>query len=117
MSSDTEEQQVSAKTYIPSYQLTAWESDANAREMSTSEFIRTMVQAGRKGFGDTPSAGPHPGGSGLERTLQDLLADEPMTLDELLAELERKTEQTLEQCKENGRIEQHLDGRIEWRAE
>ncbi|WP_254862631.1 DUF5805 domain-containing protein [Halovivax gelatinilyticus] len=38
---------VAVKTYVPQYQKQEWERDASAMEMSTSEFVRTMVQAGR----------------------------------------------------------------------
>mgnify|MGYP000627334895 CR=1 FL=1 len=46
--SDTERAVV--KTYVPAYQKAAWVEHAEALDMSQSEFIRTMVQAGRRGF-------------------------------------------------------------------
>lgn len=41
---------------VPEYQLTEWATHADDLEMSTSEFIRSMVQAGRRGFDETTIA-------------------------------------------------------------
>lgn len=38
------------KTYVPAYQKERWQEQADELEMSQSEFVRTMVQAGRRGF-------------------------------------------------------------------
>lgn len=46
---DTERSVV--KTYVPAYQKERWQRQADELEMSQSEFVRTMVQAGRRGFG------------------------------------------------------------------
>jgi hypothetical protein len=46
--SDTERAVV--KTYVPAYQKAAWVEHAEALDMSQSEFVRTMVQAGRRDF-------------------------------------------------------------------
>lgn len=46
-------------TYVPAYQKSAWESHATDLDMSQSEFVRSMVQAGRRGFGvESDSTGP-----------------------------------------------------------
>ncbi|MFQ3293259.1 MAG: hypothetical protein ACI8VE_000321 [Natrialbaceae archaeon] len=45
---DTERSVV--KTYVPAYQKALWQRQAETLEMSQSEFVRTMVQAGRRGF-------------------------------------------------------------------
>ncbi|HKL29079.1 MAG TPA: DUF5805 domain-containing protein [Natrialbaceae archaeon] len=45
---DTERSVV--KTYVPAYQKERWQRQADELEMSQSEFVRTMVQAGRRGF-------------------------------------------------------------------
>lgn len=42
------------KTYVPQYQKEEWAEHADELEMSQSEFVRTMVQAGRSDF-DIPS--------------------------------------------------------------
>lgn len=38
------------KTYIPAYQRDAWDAHADDLGMSRSEYVRTMVQAGRRYF-------------------------------------------------------------------
>lgn len=38
---------VAVKTYVPRYQKEEWNDHANELNMSLSEFVRTMVQAGR----------------------------------------------------------------------
>lgn len=38
---------------VPEYQLDEWTAHADELEMSTNEFVRSMVQAGRRGFGET----------------------------------------------------------------
>ncbi|NHN49699.1 hypothetical protein G9464_19195 [Halostella sp. JP-L12] len=38
------------KTYVPRYQKEIWTDQADELGMSQSEFVRTMVQAGRRGF-------------------------------------------------------------------
>ena len=45
---------VAVKTYVPRYQKEAWKRHADELEMSQSEFVRTMVQAGRSDF-EVPS--------------------------------------------------------------
>ncbi|QFU83764.1 DUF5805 domain-containing protein [Natronorubrum aibiense] len=41
---------VAVKTYVPRYQKERWQAQADNLEMSQSEFVRTMVQAGRQEF-------------------------------------------------------------------
>ncbi|WP_121823553.1 DUF5805 domain-containing protein [Halostella salina] len=50
------------KTYVPRHQKEQWTDHADDLDMSQSEFVRTMVQAGRRGFDpdDTPSNGDEP---------------------------------------------------------
>ena len=38
------------RTYVPAYQRDEWDDHADDLDMSRSEFVRTMVQAGRRGF-------------------------------------------------------------------
>ena len=77
------------KTYVPAYQKDAWVDHADRLDMSQSEFVRTMVQAGRSGFefegmsqstasnpADTTSADVTPGGNGLEDRVVELLESE-----------------------------------------
>jgi hypothetical protein len=90
------------QTYVPEYQKDEWVSEAEAMNMSLSEFVRSMVQAGRSdisadadvGSSDsagepagTPSSTPDPGGSGLEDRVVDILdSDEFYDWDELVAD-------------------------------
>lgn len=38
------------RTYVPAYQRDEWDEHADELDMSRSEFVRSMVQAGRRGF-------------------------------------------------------------------
>lgn len=49
---DVDTSRVAVKTYVPAYQKDEWQSHADRLDMSQSEFVRTMVQAGRRGFLD-----------------------------------------------------------------
>ncbi|WP_135851190.1 DUF5805 domain-containing protein [Halorussus salinus] len=40
----------SVKTFVPAYQKAEWKRHADELDMSQSEFVRTMVQAGRSDF-------------------------------------------------------------------
>lgn len=51
MSESAGDERVRAVTYVPSRQKEAWSEHADRLEMSQAEFLRTMVQAGRRGFG------------------------------------------------------------------
>lgn len=66
----------SVKTYVPAYQKAQWKSHANELGMSQSEFVRAMVQAGRRGFGesdeDADSSSPT-GPSAQERNKENML--------------------------------------------
>jgi hypothetical protein len=53
VSSDGSER-VRVSTYVPAHQKETWATDAEALQMSQSEFVRTMVQIGRRDF-DVPS--------------------------------------------------------------
>ncbi|WP_440006444.1 DUF5805 domain-containing protein [Halomicrococcus sp. SG-WS-1] len=79
------------KTYVPKYQKSEWKAHADDLDMSQSEFVRTMVQAGRRGFdlgsAEPSEGGSNPGGDGLEDAVLDILADEPLSWDELVERL------------------------------
>lgn len=106
--SDTE--RVGVRTYVPQYQREAWDHDAEELGMSRAEFIRTMVQAGRRHFDlDTRSQstldpveatvqGSNPGGSDLEDQLLDILdSSSHSSWDDLVAELTDDIEDRLEE--------------------
>ena len=80
---------VPVKTYVPPYQKERWREHADRLGMSQSEFVRTMVQAGRRDFEvpaaptEEPAESPS---SGLEPRVKDALsAEEHRSWDDLLA--------------------------------
>ncbi len=92
---------VAITTYIPQHQKSKWESHADELEMSLSEFVRTMVQAGRRGFGDTEpdstqSADVNPGSNMQKTVLQALDENEGLTWDELVEFVQTDLESSLE---------------------
>lgn len=104
--SDVDTSRAAAKTYVPAYQKEIWATQAERLGMSQSEFIRTMVQAGRRGFDVDPqhsdpeepgSPGSDPGGDGLEdRVLAALHEEEVLDWDELVSKLTDDVEKRLE---------------------
>jgi len=47
---DVDASRKTVKTFVPAYQKTEWKRHADELGMSQSEFVRTMVQAGRRDF-------------------------------------------------------------------
>jgi hypothetical protein len=105
---------VAVKTYVPRYQKEAWKAEASEMDMSQSEFVRSMVQAGRRGFDTDPveSGSPDatPGGDGLEERVLDVLASEgPLEWEQLVSHLtdgfEDELEATLQRLQAENRIQ------------
>jgi hypothetical protein len=77
-----DDERVSVQTYVPRYQREIWTEEAAERDMSRAEYIRTMVQAGRRDLGvaeeaaETGSSSVDPGGEALEERVLDVLASE-----------------------------------------
>ncbi|EMA63963.1 hypothetical protein C470_01590 [Halorubrum distributum JCM 13561] len=106
----------SVKTYVPTEQKDVWRDHADELDMSLSEFVRTMVQAGRRGFapddtGDSEeaaSAGADPGGHDLERGVRAALESGPRSWDELVeavvGDVEDELEATLDELQERNRV-------------
>lgn len=103
------------KTYVPAYQKEEWQRHAEDLDMSQSEFVRTMVQAGRRGFLDEPEStsedqseetddgqsdaagGTQASGTPLETRVESVLStDDHMAWDELLGALTDDIEARLE---------------------
>ncbi|NLV14463.1 DUF5805 domain-containing protein [Haloarcula argentinensis] len=125
MSSDSE--RTTVRTYIPAYQKKQWQAHAEELDMSQSEFVRTMVQAGRSGFESAPSEAPEsddaesdseeprspdatPRGDGLKDRVREILADgDYYEWDDLLAELtddiEERLEDTLQELQSNNEVQ------------
>lgn len=79
----TDDESVSVKTYVPRYQKAAWSEHADALGMSQSEFVRTMVQAGRRDF-EVPGSN----GASTESQAETAAGDEEFD-DRILAVLDR----------------------------
>ncbi len=60
---DADTERVAVTARVPAYQKEAWVADADRLDMSQSEFLRTMVQVGRRDLGIADAFGP-PVGSG-----------------------------------------------------
>ncbi|GAB7091059.1 DUF5805 domain-containing protein [Halorubrum luteum] len=94
------------KTYVPAHQKSEWQRHADELGMSQSEFVRTMVQAGRQGFSvksmgtveEHRSDGDDPGGHGLETRIEDVLSEGPLSWDELLEAIAGDLEDQLEEA-------------------
>lgn len=115
--SDTKTERTQVVTYLPRAEKQLWTEHAEELGMSQAEFVRTMVQAGRKGFElapqrttpEGPSAPTDPGGKDLEsRVLEVLQSDEVLSWDDLVEQLagnfEERLEATLESLQAANRI-------------
>lgn len=112
-----DDDRATVRTYVPQYQKDTWVDHADALGMSQSEFVRTMVQAGRRDF-EVPepqerveghTSGSNPGGDGLETRLLDLMSTgEVYTWDELVSGLTEDVEERLDEAlgalQERGRV-------------
>lgn len=117
------------QTYVPTYQKNKWKSHADELDMSLSEFVRSMVQAGRRGFSgesDTddvsgvgdPGGGQqsdaNPRGQPLEDRVLSILSEGGVyDWDDLVAavtdDVEAQLDETLQQLQ--GRNEIRYSGR------
>lgn len=116
MPEDTD--RVTVSTYVPAHQRDVWREDAESLGMSQSEFVRTMVQAGRRGFsldGETSNPvehdppGSNPRGNGLKATVLELLREEGSLgwsdiVDGVIGDVEGDLESTLLELQEENRI-------------
>ncbi len=130
--SELDTDRVAVRTYLPAYQREEWDAHAEQLGMSRSEFVKTMVQAGRSVFDgevtvetadeageggesdvETGSpagepAGAVAGGDLEDRVLTALAEDEYRTWDDLLAavtdDIEDRLEATLQDLQTEGRI-------------
>ncbi|WP_284013796.1 DUF5805 domain-containing protein [Halobaculum litoreum] len=55
---DADTERVAVTARVPAYQKEAWVAEADRLGMSQSEFVRTMVQAGRRDLGIADELGP-----------------------------------------------------------
>lgn len=109
--------QAVVKTYVPSYQKASWKAQADDLGMSQAEFVRTMVQAGRKEFEiDSSPTDPErssppadPGGNDLERRVLDSLKSAGVLswdglVDSLSSNFEDRLEAALDSLQEDNRV-------------
>jgi hypothetical protein len=114
MPSDRDTERKVVKAYLPLYQKREWREHADDLGMNQSEFVKSMVQAGRRGFdpGTDPeepdSTDETPGVNGLEDRVLDALGDEFHSWDELVASLtddmENRLETTLQRLQRENRV-------------
>jgi hypothetical protein len=110
---------VAVKTYVPAYQREEWDDHADRLDMSRSEFVRSMVQAGRSGFeepaaGVASSAGPQGsdgenGAPAIDERILSILqtrdhADWENLLDSLTTDFEDRLEDALQSLQDEGRV-------------
>ena len=98
-----EDERVAVKTYVPRSQKEAWVNHAESLGMSQSEFLRTMVQAGRRGFDpgpmETDAPDATPGGGGLEDRVLSVVAEGGVVgWDELVAHLAGDVEREVDEA-------------------
>ncbi len=99
---------VAVKVHLPRWQKQRWVESADQLDMSQSEFIRSMVQAGRRdidvsgGDPETHSGGGNPGGNDLEERVLSVLRESPDHLgwDALVSGVTDDVEERLEDCLE-----------------
>ena len=120
-----EDERVTVRTYVPAWQRERWREEADDRGMSQSEFVRTMVQAGRRGFGtgEPGSSGSNPvegddrdatprvetGGRPLEERVLELVEREgPLEwdglVDGLVGDFEDRLEEALDELQSTNRL-------------
>ncbi|PSP82051.1 hypothetical protein BRC88_00860 [Halobacteriales archaeon QS_4_69_225] len=106
---------VSVQTYVPAGQRDRWREEAEGLDMSQAEYVRTMVQAGRRGFdladeGDEPtSPDATPGVDGLKSRVLAVLEEQGAAdWDALLAgvtdDIEERLDETLEELQDENRV-------------
>ncbi|WP_435349386.1 DUF5805 domain-containing protein [Haloarchaeobius sp. HRN-SO-5] len=99
------------RTYVPAYQKEDWVEEAEELDMSQSEFVRTMVQAGRRSFdlaassdSDTESTLSESKSAESTDDLTDTVVaildenDGPMTWDDVLAAVTDDVEARLDEA-------------------
>ena len=115
----SETDRVSVQTYVPSDQRDRWREEADELDMSQAEYVRTMVQAGRRGFdlgefssdGHDEPASPDatPRGGGLKDRVLDVLSESGVAdWDELVAGVTDDTEERLDDALEELQAEDRV---------
>ena len=111
---DVDTSRARIQTYVPAYQRSEWQDHAEELDMSLSEFVRSMVQAGRRGFnggggsagenqaeksGADPNSDADPRGKRLEDRVLSIIDDSACyDWDELLDAVTEDVEAQLEEA-------------------
>ena len=108
---------VSVQTYVPADQRDRWRKEADELYMSQAEYVRTMVQAGRRNFdlgGETTtdeprSPGATPRGEGLKDRVLDVLDESGVTdwealLSAVTDDFEARLEEALRELQSEGHV-------------
>jgi len=119
------DERVSVQTYVSASQRDRWRDEADELDMTQAEYVRSMVQAGRRSFDlstelgslsgetekpdKTPSPDATPRGNGLkDRVLEVVRELEFADWDELVAgvtdDIEQRLDETLEELQSEDRI-------------
>jgi hypothetical protein len=116
---DADTSRTVVQAYVPAYQRDRWDDHAEQLGMSRSEFVKTMVQAGRHHVadGEVPdiAEGPSPESDGdgeavdLSTEVLDLLGEsESLSWEELLAaltdDIETRLDDALQELQESNQI-------------
>ncbi len=121
MSDTTDSERTRVQTYVPAYQKDVWQDHADELGMTQSEFVRTMVQAGRRGFlsgrksvqrsdsSEGASSGSDPGGTGIEEAVVEVLSNEDaldwdQLLERLTADVEDRLDEALADLQDANRV-------------
>lgn len=121
----TDQERVAVQTYVPIEQRDKWRKEADDLDMSQAEFVRSMVQAGRRGFdlgssktnkSATPDGSVDPGTSAATPGVQDLemrlldvlqrseFADWDRLLEGVTDDIEARLEDSLDELQAKDRI-------------
>jgi len=107
------------RTYVPAYQREAWDREAETMDMSRAEYVRTMVQRGRREdlLAEDPSEDPAddhsgdatPGGEPVEdRIIEVLYSGEYVDWDDLVAgvtgDIEDRIDAALDRLQDANRV-------------
>ena len=106
------------QTYVPAYQREEWDTHAEELDMSRSEYVKAMVQAGRQYFGEQPAVAVNDADSTVEdgdeatdltAEIRSYLADSgPSSWEDLLAgvtgDIETRLEESLQELQEADQI-------------
>jgi len=112
--SEVDTSRVVVQTYLPAYQREEWDQHADELDMSRSEFVRTMVQAGRRGFGAETTREDAPADdASTDRSLEEQIVEQigesgALSWNELVTELtddiESRLESALGRLQDEGKV-------------